>query len=133
MKRWIKLLVTVALAVSIPLQGFAAVVMPACNSSSSSINDNMSMSAHSVTTMAAMDHATAQAMPCDDHCCKPASNSQKCSDQKCFMCHLTVFDFPNTRLLVLADDTAMIYHDMISEPYHVYSPPLFHPPKPLFA
>ncbi len=127
MNYWIKLLVTVALAVSIPLQGFAAVMMPACNSSSASINANVSTSVHS--TSMAMDHATTQSMPCDDGCCKPASNSHQCSDQKCFTCHLSVFALPNTHLLVLADNTAMIYRDTISGSYHIYSPPLFHPPK----
>lgn len=132
MKYWIKLLVTVVLAVSIPLQGFAAVMMPACNTSSASINDNMSMSVHSTTTMTATDHATAQAMPCDGDCCKPASK-HKCSDQKCFMCHLSMFSLTDTHLLVLTDNTAMTYQDLISESYQIDSPPLFHPPKPLFA
>lgn len=44
MKRWIKLLVTIALAVSIPLQGLAAVTMPACNMSSDSMKTSMLMS-----------------------------------------------------------------------------------------
>ncbi|HEY3300594.1 MAG TPA: hypothetical protein VGJ90_07450 [Methylophilaceae bacterium] len=90
------------------------------------------MSTHSATTMAAMDHAKAQGMPCDDDCCKPASK-HKCSDQKCFMCHLSMFSLPDTHLLVLADNTAMTYQDLISESYQIDSPPLFHPPKPLFA
>lgn len=129
MKRWVKLLVAVALAVSIPLQGFAAVMMPTCNPSNTSMSDNMSMPAHLATVV--MDQATEKSMPCDEDCCKHTGSNHTCSDQKCFTCHLSVFDLPDTQLLVLVDHSAMTYNDLISEPYQIYSPPLLHPPKPL--
>ena len=43
MKRWIKLLVTIAIVVSIPLQGLAAVSMPTCNMSQESMKTSILM------------------------------------------------------------------------------------------
>lgn len=129
MKRWVKLLVTIALAVSIPLQGFAAVIMPACNPSDASMGNNMSMSSHSTTMV--MDQSTDESMPCDNDCCKQTGSNHTCSNQKCFTCHLSIFDLPDTRLLVSVEKAATTYNDLISEPYQIYSPPLFHPPKPI--
>lgn len=130
MKHWVKLLVTIALTVSIPLQGFAAVIMPACNPTTASMSENMSMSSHSTTMV--MDHQAAdESMPCDNDCCKQTGSNHTCSDQKCFTCHLSVFDLPATILLLLVDNAAMTYNDLLSEPYQIYSPPLLHPPKPI--
>lgn len=127
MKRWVKLLVTIALAVSIPLQGFAAVMMPACNPPNTSMSDNM----HAHSAAMVMDQPTEKSMPCDEDCCKHTGSNHTCSDQKCFTCHLSVFNLPDTKLLVLVDHAAMTYNDLISEPYQIYSPPPFHPPKPI--
>jgi hypothetical protein len=129
MKHWIKLLVTIALAVSIPLQGFAAVIMPACNTSNASMSDKMSMPEHSATME--MDQSSDESMPCDNDCCKQTGSNHTCADQKCFTCHLSVFNLPDTKLLLLVDQAAMTYNDLISEPYQIYSPPPFHPPKPI--
>jgi len=133
MKRWVKLLVTIVLAVSIPLQGFATVSMPACNMSKDSMSASMSMS--STHSNIAMDKPTVKSAGCDmnfKNCCVPIS-SKTCSDQKCSICHLSVFQLPDSGLLVMPDRLATKYQDLISESYQIFPPSLFHPPKLISA
>lgn len=131
MKRWIKLLVTIVLAVSIPLQGLASVSMPACSNMSMGANASVS-SSHTNT---AMHKATVVSAACDmkvKNCCLQGS-SKTCSDQKCSTCHLSVFQLPNTGLLEMPDRLATEYQDLINQPYQNFPPTLFHPPKQLSA
>jgi len=129
MKRWIKLIATIALAVSIPLQGFAAVSMSACNTSKVSMGASMGM--NSAHTNTALDKSTVQSAACDKNCCVP-TGSNSCFDQKCSTCHLSVFQLPDTRLLAMPD-LATVYQDLISESYQTFPPALFRPPKLLSA
>lgn len=133
MKRWIKLLVTLILAVSIPLQGLAAVSMPACNMSKDSMKTSMAMS--SSHTNVAMNKSVVSSTSCDmnvKNCCDLSGN-KTCSDQKCSICHFGALQLPNTGLLVVPDDLASVYQDLMSEPYQIFHPALFHPPKLLSA
>lgn len=130
MKRWIKLLVTIVLAVSIPLQGFASVSMPACSNMSMgakvSVSSSHTNNMHKVTVVSAA---------CDmkvKNCCLQGGN-KTCSDQKCSTCHLSVFQLPSTGLLVMPDRLTTEYQDLISQPYQNFPPTLFHPPKQLSA
>ena len=129
MKRWIKLLVTIALAFSIPLQGLAAVTMPACNMSSDSMKTSMLMStSHASVTIG---KSVVKSASCDmkvKNCCDLSGN-KTCSDQKCSTCHFGAFQLPNSSLLVMPDSLASVYHDLMSEPYQTFPPALFHPPK----
>ncbi len=56
MKRWIKLLVTIALTISIPLQGFAAVSMPTCDMSQESMKTNIMMASSHTNVGMKMDY-----------------------------------------------------------------------------
>lgn len=129
MKRWIKLLVTIALAVSIPLQGLAAVTMPACNMSSDSMKTSMVMSTgHASVTMS---KSVVKSVSCDmkvKNCCDLSGN-KTCSDQKCSTCQLSIFQLPDTGALFVPNSLASVYQDLMSEPYQTFPPALFHPPK----
>ncbi len=129
MKRWIKLLVTLVLAVSIPLQGLATVSMPACNMSKDSMKTSMSVS--TINTNAFMNKSVISSTSCDmnvKNCCDLSGN-KTCSDQKCSICHLSVFQLPNTGVLAMPDNLVSEYQNLISEPYQTFPTTLFHPPK----
>ena len=131
MKRWIKLLVTIILALSIPLQGFASVSMPACGNMSMGAKVLVSTS-HSETSM---HKTTAVSAACDmnvKNCCLP-SGGKTCSDMKCSICHLSVFQLPSTGLLGMPDRLTTAYQDLINQPYQNFPPTLFHPPKQVSA
>lgn len=124
MKHWIRLFTIAVLAVSIPIQGFAAVMMPACNPASMMVRDSMAMEKVSIS----MDAVTTQSAGESD-CCQHNHESHKTPEQKCYICHLSVYQLPAMGLLVVADDATTVYHDLISQNYHTVHPPLFHPPK----
>lgn len=139
MKRWIKLLVTIVLAVSIPLQGFASISMPACNMSKASMGKSMAMNSTQINIgmnqSIEVDRTTVQSAGCDmnfKNCCIPNS-SKTCADQKCATCHLTVFQLPDSSLLVIPDRLTTDYQELISEPYQTIPSALFHPPKVISA
>ena len=129
MKRWIKLFVTLMLAVSIPLQGLAAVSMPVCNMSKYAMKASTVMS--SSHTNVAINKSIVKSVSCDlnmKNCCDLSGN-KTCSDQKCSICQLSVYQLPNTGVLLVFDSLASVYQDLISESYQTFSPALFHPPK----
>lgn len=129
MKRWIKLLVTIALAVSIPLQGLAAVTMPTCNMSQDSMKTSILMATSH--TNVGMNKLVVKSASCDmnmKNCCDLSGN-KTCSDQKCSICHLSVFQLPNTGVLAMPDSLVSEYQNLISEPYQTFPTTLFHPPK----
>ncbi len=129
MKRWIRLLVTLMLAVSIPLQGLAAVSMPACNMSSDSMKTSMMISASHTNVV--MDKSGVKTTSCNmkiKNCCDLSGN-KTCSDQKCSNCHLSIFQLPDSSALAVLDSLASVYQDLMSEPYQTFSPAPFHPPK----
>lgn len=134
MKRWVKLFVTIVLAVGIPLQGFAAVSMPACNMSKASMGNSMAMNSTlniAMNQSIEVDGTTVKSAGCDmnfKNCCVPIS-SKTCADQKCSICYLSVFQLPDTALLVMPDRLTTDYQDLISEPYQTIPSALFHPPK----
>lgn len=139
MKRWIKLFVTIALAVSMPLQGFAAVSMPACNMSKASMGSSLTMNSTPIqmamNQSIAMDETVIKTAACDmnfKNCCLP-NGSNSCSDQKCSICHLSVFQLADTSLLVIPDRLTTDYQDFISESYQTIPSALFHPPKVISA
>lgn len=129
MKRWIKLLVTLILAISIPLQGLAALSMPACNMSKDSMNTNIVMSASD--TNIATDKSVVKTTNCDmkiKNCCDLSGN-KTCSDQKCSICHLSIIQLPDSGAFAVPNSLASVYQDLMSEPYQTFSPAPFHPPK----
>lgn len=131
MKRWIKLLVTIALAVSIPLQGLAALSMPTCNMSKESMKTSMVMSTSH--TNVAMDKSVVKTTSCDmtiKNCCDLSGN-KTCSDQKCAICHLSILQLPDTGLLKAPEILTTTYLDLINDNYQTFPPGLFHPPKHL--
>jgi hypothetical protein len=131
MKRWIKLLVTILLAVSIPLQGFASISMPTCG--------NMPMGANVLVTTShantMIDKVTAMSAACDmnvKNCCL-LGGGKTCSNLKCSICHLSVFQLTSTGLLDMPDTLATEYQDLINQPYQNFPPTLFRPPKQIPA
>lgn len=129
MKRWIKLIVTVALAVSIPLQGLAAVSMPACNMPSDTMKTSMVMTKSD--TNVGMDKSVVTTTSCDmkvKNCCDLSGN-KTCSDQNCSTCHFGALQLPTIGLLVAPNSLTSEYQDLISETYQTFPSALFHPPK----
>ena len=129
MIRWIKLLVTIALTVSIPLQGLAAVSMSTCNMSQEPMKTSIVMATSH--TNVGMNKLVVESASCEismKNCCDLSGN-RTCSDQKCSICHLSVFQLPNAGVLAMPDSLVSEYQDLISEPYQTFPPALFHPPK----
>jgi hypothetical protein len=132
MKRWIKFLVTLALAFSIPLQVLAAVTMPVCSMSPTEMNNSMVMNSST------MDGAMAMNQPCDKEChecCVSQSNNQSkgTSGQKCFVCHLSAIQMP---IALMPGATVMIatkFPPLIDELYQTFPSGLYRPPKSLSA
>lgn len=133
MKRWVKLFVTITLAISIPLQGLAGVAMPACNMSKDAMAASMPMNAvNNDVTMGQLDVKAASCNMMNKNCCD-VSGSKTCSDQKCAICHLSILQLPDTGLLRVPEIVATTYLDLINDNYQTFPPGLFHPPKHLFS
>lgn len=129
MKRWIKLLVTIALAITIPLQAVAGLTMPACNMSKYTMAASMAMNAgHNDVNMSQSDAKAASSDMIDKNCCD-VSGSKTCSDQKCATCHLSILQLPDTGLLAVPEFLATTYLDLINDNYKTFPPRLFHPPN----
>lgn len=133
MKYWLKLFVTIALAISIPLQGLAGVTMPACNMSKDTMAASMAMHAgHIDVTMSQSDVKAASCDMMNENCCDVSGN-KTCSDQKCAICHLSILQLSDTGLLTVPEILAAKYLDLITDNYQTFPPGLFHPPKHLFS
>lgn len=122
MKYWLKLLVSIALAISVPLQGVAAVTMPIC--------EDAPLSAVSMkvdTAAAVMD------MSADCHTKSTSSGlnggSKDCSNMKCSFCHVSVYQLPEANNIALIDGYSTAYPELTIPLYQHFSPPLLHPPK----
>src|SRR3989344_638735 len=127
MKRWIKLIATIALAISIPLQGLAATTMPLCATQASHL---ASMSMGSASTNTAMPDSIGQALPdknCQDCCGTQSSNN--CPGEKCFTCHISIVQIPVKDIAAAPPIVAAKYPDLINEHYQTFTPALFRPPK----
>jgi hypothetical protein len=123
MKYWLKLLVSIALAISIPLQGLAAVTMSICEDSPLPVvSMNVDASINTVMDMPADCHHES-ASNCSD------KSSQDCSNMKCSFCHVSVFQLPDTNHVVQMDSYSTTYPDLTIPLYQFFSPPLLHPPK----
>lgn len=125
MKYWVKLLVFIALAISIPLQGVAAATMPICNDSFLPFsNTRVNYEAnHAVMTEMSDDCQTDAGSNCVD------MSSQDCSSMKCSFCHINVFQLPNTSSTVITDSYNTTYPELTIRPYQFFILPLLHPPK----
>lgn len=133
MKYWLKLFVTIALAISIPLQGLAGVAMPACNMSKDAMAASMAMNAvHKDVIMSQSDVKAAGCDMMNGNCCDVSGN-KTCSDQKCAICHLSILQLPDTGLLTAPEILTTTYLDLINNNYQTFPPGLFHPPKHLFS
>lgn len=133
MKRWVKFLVTLALAFSIPLQVLAAVTMPVCSMSLTAMNTNMVMNSPT------MDGAMPINQPCDkeyQECCGSQSNnkSKETSGQECFVCHLSAIQMPIAPPMLGAIAKIVTkFPPLIDEQYQTFPPTFYRPPKSLSA
>ena len=91
MKYWVKFLVFIALAISIPLQGIAATTMPVCIDSPLSSNttkvDHVANNSE-VTEMSTDCHLKTTSTCIDE-------NSKDCSAMNCSFCHVSLFQLPH--------------------------------------
>ena|SRR6267154_4120687 len=129
MTRWIKILLTVVLTTSIPLEGLASVIMPMCNMSSASMNSTMAKNA---------DATMSVSQPCDEicqGCCVPQNGKQskETSSQNCFVCHISMTQMPVVLTLTLSPDMPTKFLPLINKHYQTFPPGLYHPPKLLSA
>lgn len=126
MKYWLKLLVSIALAISVPLQGIAAVTMPICDDAPLPV---VSMKAHTSINNEAMD----MSMSADCHTKSTSSglggSSKDCSNMKCSFCHVSVYQLPEANNIALIDGYSTAYPELPIPLYQHFSPPLLHPPK----
>lgn len=125
MKYWVKFLVFIALAISIPLQGIAAATMPVCIDSPLSSNttkvDHVANNAE-VTEISTDCHLKTSRTCIDE-------NSKDCSTMNCSFCHVSLFQLPNANNIVFIDSHSTAYSDLTIPLYQHFSPPLLHPPK----
>lgn len=126
MKHWLKLLVSIALAVSIPLQGVAAVTMPICEDAPLPV-----VSMKIDTTVAVMG----MSVDCHTISTSNCSNesSKDCSNMKCSFCHVSVYQLPEASNIALIEGYSTEYPDLTIPLYQHFSPPLLHPPKHSFS
>jgi len=126
MKYWIKLLVSIALAISIPLQGVAAITMPICEDA-----PLPAVSMKVATAAAVMD------MSADCHTKSKSSglngSSKDCTNMKCSFCHVSVYQLPEANNIALIDGYSTAYPELTIPLYQHFSPPLLHPPKQSFS
>ena len=112
----IKLITLFAMLICLPLQGLAAITMPACQMH----NSKMEMQ---------VDASHLESMPhCDHHDNNQPSKSTSCN--KCSYCFLTVAQaiIPSNISIALIDD-ATVFTDLITEIPDLFPPSLFHPPR----
>lgn len=125
MKHWLKLLVSIALAISIPLQGVAAVTMPICEVAplpAVSMQVGTATNASAVMDMS-VDCHTKSISNCSD------GSSKDCSNMKCSICHMSVYQLPEAINIALIDGYSTRYPELTIPLYQHFSPPLLHPPK----
>ena len=135
MNRWIKLLILMLVAVSLPLQGLAAVSMPACNMAKATMHGSTVMpstDAHmrmdeTASINGVVDASTSCAMTFKNGS-TPISH-KTCSDQQCSICYLSVVQLPEAGLLPMPNTLLIEYQDLINMPYQTFPTALFHPPK----
>lgn len=129
MKHWLKLLVSIALAISIPLQGVAAVIMPICDGAPlPAVNMKVDTATSASAVMSAsVDCHTISTSNCSDE------SSKDCTNMKCSFCHVSVYQLPETNNIALIDCYSTGYPDLTIPLYQHFSPPLLHPPKQSFS
>lgn len=122
MKHWLKLLVSIALSISIPLQGVAAVTMPICEDAPMPA---VSMKVHTAATVTdiSINCHTKSISNCSD------GSSKDCSNMKCSICHVSVYHLPEANNIALIDGYSTTYPELTIPLYQHFSPPLLHPPK----
>ena len=129
MKHWFKLLVSIALAISIPLQDVAAVTMPICEDATLpgvSMKVGHATNASAVMDMSVYCH-TKSISNCSD------GSSKDCSNMKCSFCHVSVYQLPETNNIALIDGCSTAYPELTIPLYQHFSPPLLHPQKHSFS
>jgi len=91
MKHWLKLLVSIALAISIPLQGVAAVTMPICEDvSAPALSMKVDNESYASVMSTSVDCHTMSTSNCSDE------SNKDCSKMKCSFCHVSVYQLPET-------------------------------------
>ncbi len=125
MKYWVKFLVFIALAISIPLQGIAGATMPVCIDTplpSKSIKLDRVANNAKVTEISNDCHLLISSKCIDE-------NSKDCSTMNCSLCHASFFQLPDANNIFFIDSHSTAYYDLIIPLYQHFSPPLLHPPK----
>lgn len=129
MKYWVKFLVFMALAISIPLQGIAGATMPVCIDTP--LPSNSIKLDHVANNAKVMEMSTDCHLQTSSKCID--ENSNDCSTMNCSLCHVSLFQLPNTNNIVLIDSHSTVYSDLTIPLYQHFLPPLLHPPKQSFS
>jgi hypothetical protein len=128
-KYWIKFIIMLVLAVSLPLEGLAAITMPLCSMPT--------MPNEIMTGSTQVNEITAQPQACDQNCqvcvSQGSHDSAKPTSQKCFICHLSVMQVSVVPSVSAAPVKATKFPDMLHRNYQTFAPSLFRPPKSLSA
>lgn len=125
MKRWVKFIVFIGLAISILLQGIAVAKMPICIDSP--LPTNSVKTDHLANDAKDMEMSTDCHFKTGTDCID--ENSKNCSNMKCSFCHVSLFHFPNANNIVFIDSHSIVYSDLTISFYQHLSPPLLPPPK----
>lgn len=125
MKYWVKFIVFIALAVSIPLEGIAAATMPTCIDSP--LPTNSIKADHLANDAKVMEMPTDCHLKTSNNCIDV--NSKDCSNMNCSICHISLFQLPNANNIVFIDSCITVFPNLTISFYQHLSPPLLHPPK----
>jgi len=121
-------LVSIALAISIPLQGVAAVTMPICEDvSAPALSMKVDNESYASVMSTSVDCHTMSTSNCSDE------SNKDCSKMKCSFCHVSVYQLPETNKIALIYGYRTAYPDLTIPLYQHFSPPLLHPPKHSFS
>lgn len=129
MKHWLKLFVAISLAITIPLQGVAGIIMPVCDMSQDNMTANIFTNIENTNSIIDPLNVITTSNDLTHKSCGEMSDYKTCPDQKCSSCHTSFINLPNISLHTAPLMLANKYHDLISNHYQTLPTSLFHPPK----
>ncbi len=127
-----RLITLIVLLICLPLQGVAAVVMPACQSHGQSTEMHANV-AHVQASDDCNHHSVNNSVDCD-HPHDKAPQSKKSPCDKCFSCYLSATQAVSPQLLSIdAFGVAVKVAASLAGMSDALPSPLYHPPRSTFA
>lgn len=131
MNRFLTAFVVFMVTLILPIQGLAAVVLPAtCYTSSATLTHKVAESDKVMKEAVSLEANGRSGNNCESPCDQHGSDSQM---RDCHACHIPTMQEPTASVPVLVPDTVQHYPPVISSPYTTFVSSLFRPPKILLA